>query len=61
MDLLSGEVETAMSDRADSALISAWFRMALLSGEVETGGRPDGLRQDAGRFRMALLSGEVET
>ncbi len=37
------------------------FRMALLSGEVET--RHESWRTESGtrRFRMALLSGEVET
>ena len=37
------------------------FRMALLSGEVETraSAQPSGLREP--EFRMALLSGEVET
>jgi hypothetical protein len=36
------------------------FRIALLSGEVETLG-PFAAQTAAGSFRIALLSGEVET
>ena len=38
-----------------------WFRMALLSGEVETTRHRSPPFPSTGRFRMALLSGEVET
>ncbi len=38
-----------------------WFRMALLSGEVETLAALHHRQIDGSTFRMALLSGEVET
>ena len=56
-----GCAQTAFQALAAPGLLRPGFRMALLSGEVETTGKEDHGREVCSEFRMALLSGEVET
>ncbi len=51
----------ALQALAAPGLVRARFRMALLSGEVETQSNQIWTLITLLRFRMALLSGEVET